>query len=82
VGAIDPEPGVPPLLAADQYDFLDRRMARSWPAPPVGSGATGWRFEAARARDRNVGRNVMSLEPAFDDDGNPLRPSRTSATRA
>ncbi|HSJ07767.1 MAG TPA: hypothetical protein VK936_13770 [Longimicrobiales bacterium] len=71
--AMDPEPGIPPLLAADQYDFVDRRLG-GLVARSIGSGVAGWRLEVARARDGEVGRNIMSLDPIFDEDGNPLPP--------
>jgi hypothetical protein len=60
--AMDPEPAVPPMFAADEYDFLDRRIA-GVVARTVRPGGLAFRFEAARAWDRNVGRNVMPLEP-------------------
>jgi hypothetical protein len=61
---LDPEPGVPPMLAADQYDFL-RPPHRRPRRPHHRSEGAALRLEAARAADRNVGRNVM---PFPDDD--------------
>jgi hypothetical protein len=60
--ALDPEPGVPPMFAADLYDFLDRRIA-GVVARTVRAEGVAFRFEAARAQDRNVGRDVMPLGP-------------------
>jgi hypothetical protein len=65
---IDPEPGVPPMLAGNLFDYHDRRLG-GIVARTVASEGLGWRFELARAEDRNVGRNVMT----FDDD-DPLAP--------
>jgi hypothetical protein len=68
--ALDPEPAVPPMLSGDLYDYLDRRLGgvvvRSTRAEGV-----GFRFEAARAQDRNVGRNVMEW-PAGSPVGEPF----------
>lgn len=71
--AIEPEPGIPPLIAADQYDFVDRRIGGLVTRTVRGSG-TAWRFEVARAGDRAVGRHVMALDRIIDDEGNPLPP--------
>jgi hypothetical protein len=59
---IDPEPGVPPMLAGDLFDYLDRRLAGVVARSLVSEGF-GWRFEATRVQDRNVGRNVMAFDP-------------------
>ena len=60
--SLEPEPGVPPLFAIDSYDFVDRRIASAVVRTPRSEGWS-WRLEAGRAGDRNVGRNVMSLDP-------------------
>lgn len=56
--ALEPEPGVPPLFASTEYDYLDRRIGglvlRRYPVDSV-----GLRLEFARASDRNVGRRVL-----------------------
>jgi hypothetical protein len=72
---IDPEPGVPPLLGADQYDFLDRRIA-SLIARTTRPEGVAWRFEAGRASDRNVGRHAIDLDefPWDPADPDPVRP--------
>jgi hypothetical protein len=56
--AMDPEPNVPPMLSGDLYDYLDRQVG-GVVLRTTRSEGVGFRFEAARARDRNVGRNVM-----------------------
>lgn len=56
--ALDPEPAVPPMLSGDLYDYLDRRVGGLVVRSTRAEGL-GFRFEAARAQDRNVGRNVM-----------------------
>jgi hypothetical protein len=61
--ALDPEPGVPPMLSGDLYDYLDRRVGGIVLRTTRAEGL-GFRLEAARAQDRNVGRNVMEW-PAF-----------------
>jgi hypothetical protein len=73
--AIDPEPGVPPMLSGDLYDYLDRRLA-GVVLQTTRSDAYGLRFEAARAGDRNVGRNVMQIPGGQfgDDPVNPVAP--------
>jgi hypothetical protein len=56
----EPEPGVPPVFGAEQYDYVDRYIGGL-----VARTTPGWialRFEAARAGDRNVTRNVVPLE--------------------
>lgn len=60
--ALEPEPGVPPIFGVELYDFVDRWTAGAIvrTVRPMGFG---WRFEAGRVADRNVGRNVMSLVP-------------------
>ncbi|HSJ23559.1 MAG TPA: hypothetical protein VK929_02670 [Longimicrobiales bacterium] len=65
--AMDPEPSVPPMLSGDLYDYLDRRVG-GLVVRTAAADRVGFRFEAARAQDRNVGRNVMDF-PALDDDG-------------
>jgi hypothetical protein len=73
--SLEPEPGVPPLFAVDSYDFVDRRIASVVVRTPRSEGWS-WRFETGRAGDRNVGRNVVSLDtlplteppPVPDDD--------------
>jgi hypothetical protein len=60
--ALEPDPGVPPLFAVDSYDFVDRRTGSVIVRTPRSEGWS-WRFEAGRAGDRNVGRNVVPLEP-------------------
>jgi hypothetical protein len=70
---VDPEPGVPPLLGAEQYDFLDRRIA-SVIARSTRSSGVAWRFEAGRAGDRNVGRHVIDLEDFPYDPVDPVPP--------
>ena len=56
--ALEPEPGVPPLFASTEYDYLDRTLAglvvRRYPVDSL-----GLRLEIARAMDRNVGRRVL-----------------------
>src|SRR5690606_20827824 len=53
-GTTELEPAVPPVFGAEQYDDVDRRIggivARTTP------GWIAFRFEAARAGDRNVTR--------------------------
>lgn len=60
-GTFEPEPGVPPLFGAEQYDYVDRRLG-SLIARTTGDTWLVMRFEAARAGDRNVGRNVVPLD--------------------
>jgi hypothetical protein len=69
---LDPEPGVPPLLGADQYDFLDRRIASVIARTTRGEGVA-WRFEAGRASDRNVGRHALDLDDYPWDPADPDR---------
>ncbi|CAN5644650.1 hypothetical protein BH23GEM9_BH23GEM9_07120 [soil metagenome] len=76
--ALDPEPGVPPLLAADVYDYYDRRLA-GVVARTTGSEGIFVRLEAARAADRNIGRNVMALPG--DDPLEPTPPTHIGNTR-
>jgi hypothetical protein len=64
--ALDPEPSVPPMLSGNLYDYLDRRVGGVVLRTTRAEGLA-LRFEAARAADRNVGRNVMEF-PAFGDD--------------
>jgi hypothetical protein len=59
--ALEPEPGVPPLFGAEQYDYVDRTIGGVVVRRTQREGFT-WRLEAARAGDRNVGRNVVLLE--------------------
>jgi hypothetical protein len=66
---LDPEPGVPPMLAAEQYDFYDRRIA-GIVARTIRSEGALFRIEAARAADRNIGRNVMPF-PSDDPFADP-----------
>jgi hypothetical protein len=72
--ALEPEPGVPPLFGAEQYDYVDRTIGgivvRTRPREGL-----AWRFEAARARDENVGRNVVPLENP-DSAPQPINASR------
>jgi hypothetical protein len=70
---IDPEPGVPPLLAAEQYDFLDRRIASAIVRTTRADGVA-LRLEAGRASDRNVGRNVIALDDYPYDPADPVPP--------
>jgi hypothetical protein len=70
--ALDPEPSVPPMLSGDLYDYLDRRVG-GVVVRTTASDGVGLRFEAARAADRNVGRNVMEL-PVRVEDGTWLIP--------
>lgn len=58
---LEPEPGVPPLFGGEQYDYVDRRIAGVVVRTIPRRDALGWRFELARAGDRNVGRNVVPL---------------------
>ncbi|HEX6132810.1 MAG TPA: hypothetical protein VFZ24_02430 [Longimicrobiales bacterium] len=54
------EPNVPPVIGAEQYDYVDRRIGSL-----IARTAPGWitlRFEVARAGDRNVTRNVVPLD--------------------
>ncbi|NJD09266.1 MAG: hypothetical protein FIB01_02100 [Gemmatimonadetes bacterium] len=55
--ALEPAPGVAPLFAASEYDYVDRRLGglvvRRHPADSV-----GLRLELARAADRNPGRRL------------------------
>ena len=60
-GTFEPEPGVPPLFGAEQYDYVDRRIG-SLIAGTTGDSWIALRFEAARAGDRNVTRNVVPLD--------------------
>ncbi|MEX1182822.1 MAG: hypothetical protein WEF86_06275 [Gemmatimonadota bacterium] len=57
----DPEPGLAPLLGGEQYDYLDRTFG-SLVVRTTSREGIAWRFEAGRAADRNVGRNVVLLE--------------------
>jgi hypothetical protein len=70
--ALDPEPAVPPMLSGDLYDYLDRRLGGVVVRSTASEGV-GFRFEAARASDRNVGRNVMEF-PAPDSLGAIIPP--------
>jgi hypothetical protein len=79
--AVDPEPGVPPLLGALQYDFLDRRIASVIVRTVRGEGLA-LRLEAGRASDRNVGRNVIDLgEYPWDPLDPVLPPTHVGDTR-
>ena len=60
-GMFEPEPGVPPLFGAEQYDYVDRRIG-SLIARTAADSWVALRFEVARAGDRNVGRNVVPLD--------------------
>jgi hypothetical protein len=75
--ALDPEPGVPPMLAAETYDFYDRRIAGVVARTRRPEGAA-LRVEAAHASDRNIGRNVMAI-PVFDEVEPP--PTHVGSTR-
>jgi hypothetical protein len=70
---VDPEPGVPPLLGAEQYDFLDRRIASAIVRTTRADGVA-LRLEAGRASDRNVGRNVIALDDYPYDPADPVPP--------
>lgn len=70
---LDPEPGVTPLLGAEQYDYVDRWIG-GVAARTTGDSWLGLRVEAARVADRNVGRNVVPL----DDPDNPPTPINAS----
>src|SRR5690606_9146382 len=68
----EPEPGVPPLLGAEQFDYVDRRIGSI-----IARTRPGWlalRFEVARAGDRNVGRNVVP----FDNPDSIIEPINAS----
>ncbi|HEX2167078.1 MAG TPA: hypothetical protein VHG09_07525 [Longimicrobiales bacterium] len=60
-GTFEPEPGVPPVIGAEQYDYVDRRLG-SLIARTSGDNWLVMRFEAARASDRNVTRNVIPID--------------------
>jgi hypothetical protein len=60
-GTFEPEPGVPPIIGAEQFDYVDRRLG-SLIARTTGDNWLVLRVEAARAADRNVGRNVVPLD--------------------
>jgi hypothetical protein len=66
--ALEPEPAVPPMLSGNLYDYLDRRLA-GVVVRTTRSEGLGLRFEAARAGDRNIGRNVMELPLPPGEDG-------------
>jgi hypothetical protein len=71
---LDPEPGVTPLFGGEQYDYVDRRIASVF-ARTTGASWIGLRVEAARASDRNVGRNVVPLDDP-DNAPAPINASR------
>ena len=60
-GTFEPEPGVPPIIGADQFDYVDRRIGGVF-AGTTGDSWMALRFEAARAGDRNVTRNVVPVD--------------------
>ena len=60
-GTFEPEPGVPPIIGADQFDYVDRRIGSLF-AGTTGDSWMALRFEAARAGDRNVTRNVVPVD--------------------
>jgi hypothetical protein len=68
--ATEPEPGVPPMFAADEYDFLDRRIAGLIARTRRGEGAS-FRLELARAGDREVG---IDAQPFIPEQGFPQPP--------
>ncbi len=57
--ALQADPGIAPLVAGDNYDFVDRRIASVIARRPSNTGFT-MRAEAGRASDRNVLRNISS----------------------
>ncbi|HSJ13373.1 MAG TPA: hypothetical protein VK939_03100 [Longimicrobiales bacterium] len=75
--SLEPDPGVPPLIGATEYDYVDRRIAglvvRRHPADSL-----ALRFEVARAGDRNVTRNLQQPGEIVDPD-DTSRPNRPAA---
>lgn len=64
VSALQLDPGVTPIIAGDQYDFVDRRIASLIAQRPSNLG-TSARFEAGRASDRNVRRHILNLNDSL-----------------
>jgi hypothetical protein len=60
-GMFEPEPGVPPIFGAEQYDYVDRRIG-GLVARTAATSRIAVRLEATRAGDRNVGRNVVPVD--------------------
>lgn len=58
---IEVDPGTPPMLGAEQFDYVDRTMGSLIARSRYRDGLN-WRLEVGRAGDRNVGRNVVLLE--------------------
>lgn len=75
--SLEPDPGVPPLLGASEYDYVDRYIAglvvRRFPVDSL-----GLRIEVARAGDRNVSRNLQEPGEVVDPDDSD-RPNRPAA---
>ena len=64
ISALQPEPGVAPLIVGGQYDFMDRRIA-SVIARRVSSTGLSARFEAGRAADHNVTRHIIDSDDSL-----------------
>ncbi|HEX6694412.1 MAG TPA: hypothetical protein VF035_06955 [Longimicrobiales bacterium] len=64
MSAMQPDPGITPLIAGDQYDFVDRRIASAIALLP-GERGIGMRFEAGYADDRNVQQNVSGASDSL-----------------
>jgi hypothetical protein len=62
---------VPPMLSGDLYDYMDRRLGGLVVRTTRPEGL-GFRFEAARAQDRNVGRNVMEWPGGLPGEQPPI----------
>ena len=70
-GSYGREPGVPPLVAADEQTFYDHRTVGVLARLP-GPGDASWRLEAARASDAAAGDSVAP--PDDGGGGLPLLP--------
>jgi hypothetical protein len=69
VSALQPEPGVAPLIVGDQYDFMDRRIA-SVIARRISNLGVSARVEAGYASDHNVTRHLITETDTLAMTGN------------
>ncbi|MEO5510503.1 MAG: hypothetical protein ABIV28_02535 [Longimicrobiales bacterium] len=65
LGIQQADPGLTPIIAGDNYDFVDRRIA-GLVARRFSDTGLSLRFEAARAGDRNVTRNISSVGDSLE----------------
>jgi hypothetical protein len=68
VSALQPEPGVAPIIAGDQYDFMDRRIASVIARHNSNVGLSA-RIEAGYASDHNVERHIIDTTDSLSMTG-------------